>query len=103
MRTGRSYVRALPHSGRCGVGHTRAGDDRDQGPDFRGSGHGRWPAADVQWSHPSDADAQEDHVLDTRPQTARAATRTLVPTGMERTFSADELIVSKTDPRGVIT
>jgi len=25
------------------------------------------------------------------------------PTGVERTFSADELIVSKTDPRGVIT
>jgi PAS domain S-box-containing protein len=27
----------------------------------------------------------------------------VVPTGVERTFSADELIVSKTDPRGVIT
>jgi PAS domain S-box-containing protein len=46
---------------------------------------------------------QEDRVLDTRPQTTRAATRTVVPTGVERTFSADELIVSKTDPRGVIT
>jgi PAS domain S-box-containing protein len=44
-------------------------------------------------------------VLDTRtaPQPARGAHRTLRPTGVERTFSADELIVSKTDPRGVIT
>jgi hypothetical protein len=29
--------------------------------------------------------------------------RTVQPTGQERTFGADELIVSKTDPRGVIT
>ncbi|MGY1801769.1 PAS domain-containing protein [Blastococcus sp. SYSU D00922] len=44
-------------------------------------------------------------MLDTRPapQPARGAHRTLRPTGVERTFSADELIVSKTDPRGVIT
>lgn len=44
-------------------------------------------------------------MLDTRPRTAaphggRPAVR---PTGEERTFAADELIVSKTDPRGVIT
>lgn len=37
------------------------------------------------------------------PQAARDAHRTVQPTGVERTFSADELIVSKTDPRGVIT
>src|SRR5689334_2578922 len=30
------------------------------------------------------------------------ATRTR-PTGVERTFGADEIIVTKTDPRGVIT
>ena len=42
-------------------------------------------------------------MLDTRPHTTRAASRTVVPTGVERTFSADELIVSKTDARGVIT
>lgn len=44
-------------------------------------------------------------MLDTRtaPQGVRGAHRTLRPTGVERTFSADELIVSKTDPRGVIT
>ena len=34
------------------------------------------------------------------PRGSRAAVR---PTGQERHFSADELIVSKTDPRGVIT
>lgn len=44
-------------------------------------------------------------MLDTRPRTAaprsgRAAVR---PTGEERSFPADELIVSKTDPRGLIT
>jgi PAS domain S-box-containing protein len=44
-------------------------------------------------------------VLDTQPapQSSRGAQRTIRPTGEERTFSADELIVSKTDPRGVIT
>lgn len=41
-------------------------------------------------------------MLETRParRSARQAGR---PTGNERTFAADELIVSKTDPRGVIT
>ncbi|MGY1745752.1 PAS domain-containing protein [Blastococcus sp. SYSU D00695] len=34
---------------------------------------------------------------------ARTAPRAVRPTGEERTFSADELIVSKTDRRGVIT
>ncbi|TWH74625.1 PAS domain S-box-containing protein [Modestobacter roseus] len=34
------------------------------------------------------------------PRTARTAVR---PTGVERTFAEDELIVSKTDARGVIT
>ena len=34
---------------------------------------------------------------------ARPARRSTAPTGHERTFGADELIVSKTDPRGVIT
>jgi PAS domain S-box-containing protein len=45
---------------------------------------------------------EETCVLDTRPapRGARSAPR---PTGTERSFSADELIVSKTDPRGVIT
>jgi PAS domain S-box-containing protein len=44
-------------------------------------------------------------VLDTRPRTAepRSGRRTARPTGEERSFPADELIVSKTDPRGVIT
>ncbi|SDC18084.1 PAS domain S-box-containing protein [Geodermatophilus telluris] len=44
-------------------------------------------------------------MLDTTPRTtARRDTRPPVrPTGEERTFSAEELIVSKTDPRGVIT
>jgi PAS domain S-box-containing protein len=44
-------------------------------------------------------------VLDTIPRTAtRRGARTPVrPTGEERSFSAEELIVSKTDPRGVIT
>jgi PAS domain S-box-containing protein len=48
---------------------------------------------------------QEDDVLDTQPapRTTRAAHRSIRPTGVERTFSADELIVSKTDARGVIT
>ena len=34
------------------------------------------------------------------PRGSRAAVR---PTGWERHFSADELIVSKTDPRGITT
>ena len=34
---------------------------------------------------------------------ARGTHRAVRPTGEERTFSADELIVSKTDPRGIIT
>ena len=44
-------------------------------------------------------------MLDTRPapQAPRGAPRSIRPTGVERAFSADELIVSKTDPRGVIT
>ncbi len=43
-------------------------------------------------------------MLDTHPRTAARGARTAVrPTGEERTFAADELIVSKTDPRGVIT
>ncbi|MGY1733426.1 PAS domain-containing protein [Geodermatophilus sp. SYSU D01045] len=43
-------------------------------------------------------------MLDTHPRTAPRAGRTAVrPTGEERTFAAEELIVSKTDPRGVIT
>ncbi len=44
-------------------------------------------------------------MLDTRPAppAARGAQRSIRPTGGERTFGADELIVSKTDPRGVIT
>ena len=44
-------------------------------------------------------------MLDTRPRTAepRSGRRTARPTGEERSFSAEELIVSKTDPRGVIT
>lgn len=44
-------------------------------------------------------------MLDTQPapKAMRAAHRSIRPTGVERTFSADELIVSKTDPRGVIT
>jgi PAS domain S-box-containing protein len=44
-------------------------------------------------------------VLDLRlhPAPERAALRRIQPTGEERTFAADELIVSKTDPRGVIT
>jgi PAS domain S-box-containing protein len=41
--------------------------------------------------------------LQPAPSGARGAQRTVRPTGEERTFSADELIVSKTDPRGVIT
>ncbi|MGY2003346.1 PAS domain-containing protein [Blastococcus sp. SYSU DS1024] len=44
-------------------------------------------------------------MLDTRPATAapRGAREAVRPTGRERSFSADELIVSKTDLRGVIT
>ncbi len=44
-------------------------------------------------------------MLDTRPRTAapRAGRPAVRPTGVERTFPADELIVSKTDARGVIT
>jgi PAS domain S-box-containing protein len=34
---------------------------------------------------------------------ARTGRQRATPTGQERTFGADELIVSKTDPRGVIT
>jgi PAS domain S-box-containing protein len=41
-------------------------------------------------------------VLDLQPA-ARGTHRAVRPTGEERTFSADELIVSKTDPRGIIT
>ena len=44
-------------------------------------------------------------MLDTRPspRSTRAAHDAVRPTGRERSFGADELIVSKTDPRGVIT
>jgi PAS domain S-box-containing protein len=44
-------------------------------------------------------------VLDTHPRTTapRPGRLTVRPTGEERTFAAGELIVSKTDPRGVIT
>ena len=44
-------------------------------------------------------------MLDTRPRTAAARSdrRAVRPTGEERTFGAGELIVSKTDLRGVIT
>jgi PAS domain S-box-containing protein len=43
-------------------------------------------------------------MLDLQPATGTARTeRPGKPTGQERSFSADELIVSKTDPRGVIT
>jgi PAS domain S-box-containing protein len=41
--------------------------------------------------------------LQPAPRAARGAQRTVRPTGEERTFAADELIVSKTDLRGVIT
>jgi PAS domain S-box-containing protein len=37
------------------------------------------------------------------PTASRPGRGTVRPTGVERTFSADELIVSKTDTRGVIT
>ncbi|GAA3157833.1 PAS domain-containing protein [Blastococcus jejuensis] len=40
-------------------------------------------------------------MLDT--QAPRSARRAVVPTGEERSFGTDELIVSKTDTRGVIT
>jgi PAS domain S-box-containing protein len=43
-------------------------------------------------------------VLDTRPAPGtRGAQRSIRPTGEERPFALDELIVSKTDLRGVIT
>jgi len=44
-------------------------------------------------------------VLDThpRPTASRPGRLAVRPTGEERTFAAEELIVSKTDPRGVIT
>ena len=44
-------------------------------------------------------------MLDLQPDAVpvRAPQRHIQPTGEERTFSPDELIVSKTDPRGVIT
>jgi PAS domain S-box-containing protein len=44
-------------------------------------------------------------VLDTRPapRGTRATHGAVRPTGQERSFGGDELIVSKTDPRGVIT
>lgn len=44
-------------------------------------------------------------MLDTQPAPhgTRGARGTVQPTGEERSFSPDELIVSKTDPRGVIT
>ncbi len=44
-------------------------------------------------------------MLDTQPApgSARGARRSLQPTGVERTFPPDDLIVSKTDRRGVIT
>lgn len=43
-------------------------------------------------------------MLDTKPApTTRGAQRSIRPTGVERSFGADELIVSKTDTRGVIT
>lgn len=44
-------------------------------------------------------------MLSTQPalQTPRGAHRDIRPTGRERTFAVDELIVSKTDPRGIIT
>ena len=43
-------------------------------------------------------------MLDLRPAAApdRTALRRVRPTGEERSFASDELIVSKTDPRGVI-
>jgi PAS domain S-box-containing protein len=43
-------------------------------------------------------------MLDLQPAPGRTRTeRAAAPTGQERSFSPDELIVSKTDPRGVIT
>jgi PAS domain S-box-containing protein len=43
-------------------------------------------------------------VLDVQsPPAARGAHRSIAPTGVERSFGVDELIVSKTDTRGVIT
>ena len=41
--------------------------------------------------------------LQPAPGADRRTERAARPTGQERTFSTDELIVSKTDPRGVIT
>ncbi|MGX5656892.1 PAS domain-containing protein [Geodermatophilus nigrescens] len=42
-------------------------------------------------------------MLDTRPRTGRSGRTAVRPTGEERSFAAEELIVSKTDLRGVIT
>lgn len=42
-------------------------------------------------------------MLQTQAAPPRGAQHAIRPTGVERTFAADELIVSKTDPRGVIT
>ena len=42
-------------------------------------------------------------MLDTRPRAPRTSRGAVRPTGEERTFAAEELIVSKTDLRGVIT
>jgi PAS domain S-box-containing protein len=51
-----------------------------------------------------DDGSEEEHVQNTLEAPApRTGHRVVTPTGQERTFSADELIVSKTDPRGVIT
>ena len=44
-----------------------------------------------------------DDVGTNRTTDARAARRQVRPSGVERTFGPDELIVSKTDPKGVIT
>ncbi len=40
---------------------------------------------------------------DNRGHAPARGPRSLVPTGVERTFGPEEIIVSKTDPRGVIT
>jgi PAS domain S-box-containing protein len=55
-------------------------------------------------SRASSVHLEEIRVLDVQsPPAARGGHRSAVPTGVERSFSADELIVSKTDTRGVIT
>jgi PAS domain S-box-containing protein len=41
--------------------------------------------------------------LQPAPDATRTTRRTIRPTGVERTFAVDELIVSKTDRRGVLT